>query len=61
VLITTSHLDSQAYREIREDGHPVVVYAGRDLIDILKASGLDNAAAVRRHLLENYPPRTARP
>ena len=61
VLITTSHLDSQAYREIREDGHPVVVYAGCDLIDILKASGLDNAAAVRRHLLENYPPRTARP
>jgi hypothetical protein len=61
VLVTTSHLDSQAYREIREDGHPVVVYAGCDLIDILKASGLDNPAAIRRHLLENYPPRTARP
>ena len=40
-----SHLDSQAYREIREDGHPVVVYAGRDLIDILKASGLDKPIA----------------
>ena len=23
VLVTTSHLDGQAYREIREDGHPV--------------------------------------
>ena len=22
VLVTTSHLDSQAYQEIREDGHP---------------------------------------
>jgi hypothetical protein len=31
VPVTTSHLDSQAYREIREDGHPVAVYAGCDL------------------------------
>jgi hypothetical protein len=38
VLVTTSHLDAQAYREIREDGHPVVVLAGRDLVDRLKAS-----------------------
>jgi hypothetical protein len=57
VLVTTSHLDAQAYREIREDGHPVVVLAGRDLTDILKANGLDNSAAVKRYLDENYPPR----
>jgi hypothetical protein len=55
VLVTTSHLDAQAYREIREDGHPVVVLAGRDLVDILKASGIDSAAAVRRYLHENHP------
>ena len=36
VLVTTSHLDTQAYQEIREDGHPVVVLAGRDIADILK-------------------------
>ena len=36
VLVTTSHLDSQAYKEIREDGHPVIVLAGRDITDILK-------------------------
>ena len=55
VLVTTSHLDGQAYREIREDGHPVVVLAGRDITDILKKGGLDNTAAMRRHLQENYP------
>lgn len=36
-LATTSHLDAQAYREIREDDHPIVVLAGRDVIDRLKA------------------------
>jgi hypothetical protein len=56
VLVTTSHLDAQAYREIREDGHPVVVLAGRDLVDRLKARGLDNVAAVQHHLREAYPP-----
>jgi hypothetical protein len=56
VLVTTSHLDSQAYREIREDGHPVVVLAGRDLVEMLKRNGLDNASLVRKHLQETYPP-----
>jgi len=57
VLVTTSHLDTQAYTEIREDAHPVIVIAGRDIADILKTQGLNNLAALRRHLHENYPPR----
>jgi len=56
VLVTTAHLDAQAYKEIREDGHPVVVLAGRDVVDILKDKGLDNSAGIRRHLSESYPP-----
>src|ERR1700728_1803392 len=55
VLVTTSHLDRQAYREIREDGHPVVVIAGRDLVDMLKDRGFDTRSAVIRHLHEGYP------
>ncbi len=55
VLVTTSHLDAQAYREIREDGHPVIVMAGRDLVDVLKKSGLNTSEAVRSHLRERYP------
>jgi hypothetical protein len=57
VLVTTSHLDSQAYKEIREDGHPVIVLAGRDITDILKKSGLDTITALRRYLHDNYPQR----
>jgi Restriction endonuclease AspBHI N-terminal/Restriction endonuclease len=57
VLVTTSHLDSQAYKEIREDGHPVIVLAGRDITDILKKSGLDTTTALRCHLHDNYPQR----
>jgi hypothetical protein len=57
VLVTTSHLDTQAYREIREDGHPVVVLAGRDIVDMLKGRGLESAAALRHHLEDVYPPR----
>ncbi len=55
VLVTTSHLDTQAYREIREDGHPVIVMAGRDLVDILKTIGLNSPQAVRNYLMERYP------
>jgi hypothetical protein len=46
----------QAYREIREDGHPVVVLAGRDVIERLKDRGLDNITAIRQHLHDAYPP-----
>ena len=56
VLVTTSYLDAQAYKEIREDGHPVVVLAGRDVIERLKARGLDNITAIRQHLNDIYPP-----
>lgn len=57
VLVTTSHLDRHAYKDIREDGHPVVVLAGRDITDILKRSGFNSVVALRRHLHDNYSPR----
>ena len=56
VLVTTSFLDAQAYREVREDGHPVVILAGRDVIERLKARGLDNNAVLRKRLHDAYPP-----
>jgi hypothetical protein len=57
VLVTPSHVDAQAYREIRDDGHPVVILAGRDVVELLKRSGLDTPEALRRDLLEKYPQR----
>jgi hypothetical protein len=55
VMITTSHVDSQAYREIREDGHPVIIIAGRDIVNMLKSRGLDTASVLRHHLAGLYP------
>ena len=45
VLVTTSHLDSQAYKEIREDGHPVIVFAGRDIVEILKGKAARHSSS----------------
>ena len=56
VLVTTSYIHAQAYQEIREDGHPVIILAGRDLVEILKKSGHDTSTAIRRFLGESYPP-----
>jgi len=54
VLITTSHLDAQAYTEIHEDGHPVVVLAGVDVVGILKSKGFTTAEALKDLLKSNY-------
>lgn len=40
VLVTTSALNSQAYKEIREDKHPIIVIAGRDIAEILISNGI---------------------
>lgn len=40
MLVTTSILGQQAYTEIRDDGHPVVIISGRDIVDILLGAGI---------------------
>ena len=34
-MITTSYVASQAYREILEDGHPIVIITGKDIIEFI--------------------------
>lgn len=36
ILVTTSYIQPQAYREIKEDGHPVIIISGRDIAETLK-------------------------
>jgi hypothetical protein len=45
ILVTTSYLDSQAYQELINDAHPVVIISARDIANKLteKFGGLDNA------------------
>ncbi|HEY0947142.1 MAG TPA: restriction endonuclease [Opitutaceae bacterium] len=39
VIVTTSFVHDQAYKEIKDDEHPIIVIAGADIVQILKAKG----------------------
>lgn len=36
VLITTSHINKQAYQEVKDDGHPILFITGKDIVDLLR-------------------------
>ena len=55
VLVTTSWVDLQAYKEIKEDGHPIVVVSAADIVDLLRRSGKGSAATVAAWLSEEFP------
>ncbi len=42
VLVTTSYVGAQAYEELREDGHPVVLMTGSDIARVLQTNGYDD-------------------
>lgn len=50
VLVTTSWVNSQAYEEIKEDGHPIIIISGGDIIRILKEKGIPTREAVNTWL-----------
>lgn len=56
VLVTTTWVDLQAYREIKEDQHPIVVIAAADIIALLRASGRGSVPAVTMWLQAEFPP-----
>ena len=35
IFVTTSYVSEQAYKELLEDGHPVIIISGGDIIEIL--------------------------
>ncbi len=41
VFVTTSYVSSQAYSEILEDEHPILIVAGRDIVDVLSKIHID--------------------
>ena len=55
VLVTTSFVSEQAYSELRDDEHPVVVLAGRDIVDVLTDHQMTTAALVATWLERNFP------
>lgn len=54
VMVTTSYVANQAYKEIREDGHPIIVLAGRDVANILIDNGFGNLSDLRNWLATNF-------
>nr|WP_272210223.1 restriction endonuclease [Marinicella sp. W31]MDC2876087.1 restriction endonuclease [Marinicella sp. W31] len=40
LLITTSFVAAQAYQEIKDDDHPIIVVSARDIAEILEQNGL---------------------
>lgn len=56
ILVTTSFLAAQAYEELIEDGHPIVVCAGGDVADLLiEHAGLRGREDALAWLMANYP------
>lgn len=55
VLVTTACVDEQAYKEIKEDQHPIVIIAAADIASLLKANGYGSPVAVRDWLEREFP------
>jgi hypothetical protein len=55
ILVTTSFVSDQAYKEIREDQHPIIVIAGVDIVGILKQKGIATIDELRTWLATNFP------
>lgn len=54
VLVTTSVIARQAYTEVRNDRHPVVLISGRDIAELLLQAGYSSLARVEE-LLSEWP------
>ena len=53
ILVTTSYLNLQAYREIKEDQHPIIVIAGADIVALLRDNGYSHPDSVKEWLEQN--------
>lgn len=54
IFITTSYVGSQAYKEIIEDQHPIVIVSGKDIIEILINSGITDKKQLELWLKANF-------
>jgi len=55
VFMTTSFVNRQAYQEVRDDGHPVAIVTGRDIVELLKRRGWGTPTAVQTWLDVQFP------
>jgi hypothetical protein len=55
ILLTTSLISKQAYEEIREDGHPIILICGRDIAQLLSNKGISTKDKVKEWLAHEFP------
>lgn len=55
IFVTTSFVALQAYKEITEDKHPIIIISANDIIRILKNSGYRTKDDVAAWLASNFP------
>ena len=48
-------VDLQAYKEIKEDEHPIIVVSAADIADLLRRNGKGSAGVVAAWLAEEFP------
>ncbi|WP_432587369.1 restriction endonuclease [Streptomyces sp. HD1123-B1] len=55
VLVTTSFFNKQVQDEVHEDGHPIALVCGRDIIDALRQQGRTTMDSVQQWLKQSFP------
>jgi hypothetical protein len=55
VLVTTAFVGETAYKEIRQDGHPVVIVSAADIVTVLRQTGINGPASVCAWLEHEFP------
>lgn len=43
IMVTTSYVDHQAYEEVAEDGHPILIVTASDIAGILRRNGINTS------------------
>jgi hypothetical protein len=55
IFVTTSYVSLQAYKEIKEDGHPVLIISSGDIARLLVDKGYGTPEDVQQWLLARFP------
>ncbi len=55
IFVTTSYIGLQAYQEMIEDQHPIILICAIDIVRILKRSGYATRKSVESWLLSEFP------
>ena len=43
VMVTTSYVNSQAYKEVIEDGHPIMIMSANDIAQVLRNNSINSS------------------